>query len=296
MNKQELLNKYNTAIPVGHDGFVSLVDVMGDDADICNAARISYGKGTTQKRDDEKLIRYLIKNYHTSPLEMAEIKFHIRLPMDIMRQLVRHRTANLNEYSTRYSEAIDSYADVMPGEWRMQSTSNKQGSSGLFIESDRKHSDAVLIAKDLSTLRRSSASAARNAYNKALNYGIAREQARSILPLATYTEIVWKIDLNNLFKFLRLRLDHHAQQEIREFAEAIATIVKDWVPAAWSGFEDYQLNACSFSKQEMDWIRQALKQTVEQLEADSDLRIRSFESVGLENKRDRIEFFQKLKG
>jgi len=173
------------------------------------------------------------------------MKFHIRLPLDTMRQLVRHRTASLNEYSTRYSIAIDMYNSTNPNEWRGQSKINKQG-SGEFIDEGN--------GKIFTNIEEAVISQARNSYDELVNYGVAREQARKILPLGTYTEIYWKIDLRNLMHFLKLRLDIHAQHEIREYAKAIAKIVKEEFPITYEAFIDYILEAVTFSSQEMEII------------------------------------------
>lgn len=240
-------------INVLDDGFVCLVDVMGDDSSIVQAARISYGAGTKTVSEDEKLIRYLMKHEHTSPFEMVELKFHIRLPMDVMRQLVRHRTASINEYSTRYSEAIDSFYRAAPVGWRLQATTNKQGSGDYASE------DLAIAASEGETRLYDEI---RTEYQWCLANGIAREQARKHLPLCTYTEIYWKIDLRNLFHFLKLRMAPAAQFEIREYANAIFNIVKERVPLATRAFEDYCLNAVTFSKQEMEAMRNILKWNV----------------------------------
>lgn len=294
MNQQELIE----SVPqyhIGHDGFVRLVDVMGNDSSIVQAARVSYGEGTKTVQDDRGLIRYLMRHWHTTPFEMCEIKLHIRIPMDAWRQMVRHRTANINEYSTRYSEAIDSRDITYPEDWRLQSSNNKQGSGEyladvLAVEAIENTSDEfkanlrydhtnlpardqhvlntlsltaeeaykALLACDLSKLEEQNHINTTDAYKKALALGVAREQARKNLPLSTYTEAYWKVDLHNLFHFLRLRLDLHAQKEIRDFGIAIAEIVKLWVPIAWEAFEDYRLNAVQFSAQEMNVIRDLL--------------------------------------
>src|SRR6187401_3411367 len=214
--------------PVLDDGFVCLVDCMGDDSAVVQAARVSYGEGTKRVSDDRTLIRYLLRHRHTTPFEMAEIKFLIRVPMDAWRQWIRHRTANINEYSTRYSVAIDSAQTTTSGEWRMQSTGNRQGSAGVM--------DEKLGAKfsqqeaELHTL-------SRRIYNERIEAGVAREQARKDLPLSTYTEAYWKVDLHNLLHFLALRMDSHAQWEIREYARTIGReIVQPLFPLVWEAF------------------------------------------------------------
>lgn len=228
------------------DGFVRVVDYMGSDQSIVQAARVSYGAGTKKISQDRGLIRYLMRHHHSTPFEMCEIKFHVRVPMDAWRQWIRHRTANVNEYSTRYSIAIDQAVKTLPGEWRFQSTSNKQGSDGfldpklgneLSGEEEKLHKDIWEI------------------YNSRIEKGVAREQARKDLPLSTYTEAYWKIDLHNLLHFLRLRMDKHAQLEIRNYAQTIGNeIVKRWVPLAWEAFEDYRMNSKSFSGQEVELL------------------------------------------
>lgn len=229
------------------DGFVRVVDYMGSDHSIVQAARVSYGEGTKKVSDDRGLIRYLMRHQHTTPFEMCEIKLHVRVPMDSWRQWIRHRTANVNEYSTRYSVAIDSAQKTEPSEWRLQSASNRQGSEGRLDEA---------AGKRLSDREGDLQAFARDVYNERLDAGVAREQARKDLPLSTYTEAYWKIDLHNLFHFLKLRLHPHAQDEIREYAKMIGyEIVSRWCPLAWEAFVDYQLNAVELSRIEQDVIR-----------------------------------------
>lgn len=233
-------------IPVLDDGFVQLVDTMGDDNAIVQAARKSYGEGTKTPKKDRNLIRLMMRNKHTSPFEMCEIKLLVRVPMDCWRQWIRHRTANVNEFSTRYAEAIDSCQGTDPGEWRVQSRLNKQGSMGFLPREvgERLCAEETLLQGH-----------ARTVYEKRLELGVAREQARKDLTLSTYTEAVWKIDLHNLFHFLQLRLGLDAQHEIRQYAQAIAHIVREWVPVAWEAFEDYRLNAVTFSRVEIELLR-----------------------------------------
>lgn len=243
----EILNQFTEPAKVGYEGFVRLVDVMGDDAAIVQAARVSYGAGTKIVSEDRALIRYLMRHQHTSPFEMCEIKLHIKAPIHVMRQWIRHRTANVNETSTRYSIVQDKFE--LFENVRTQSTDNKQG-SGDLLDSD--------FAPGLIHSANESISNSFSIYNSLVEAGVAREQARNVLPLATYTEVYWKIDLHNLFHFLRLRVHPHAQQEIREFAQAILNIVKAWVPIAYEAFIDYRLEGASFSKQELEIIQQAL--------------------------------------
>jgi thymidylate synthase (FAD) len=229
-----------------NDGFVRVIDYMGSDFSIVQAARVSYGKGTKKLREDEGLIRYLLRHHHTSPLEMCEIKLHVRVPMDCWRQWIRHRTASVNEYSTRYSIAIDAAQDTKPDAWRLQAVSNRQGSEG-FLELDK--------GKIFSAREHELHELARMVYNERIDAGLAREQARKDLPLSTYTEAYWKTNLHNLLHFLGLRMEKHAQLEIRSYAATIGNeIVSKWCPMVWEAFKDYQLGAMELSKQEIEII------------------------------------------
>lgn len=254
---------------VGSGGFVCLVDVMGSDESIVQAARVSYGKGRgtcpscftkwnkpfgdcqnpwhgEQQKKDETLVRYLMRHQHGTPFEMAEVKLMVRVPMDTWRQWIRHRTANVNEYSTRYTTAIDVAATTDPAQWRIQSATNKQG-SGEFL--------AVELGDQLSMEEHAFLQKAQDLYKARLSYGVAREQARKDLPLSTYTEAYWKCDLRNIFNFLRLRMDSHAQLEIRQYATTIGEqIIKPLFPIAYSAFEDYMLNSISLSNLEVNCI------------------------------------------
>lgn len=228
------------------DGFIRVVDYMGTDASIVQAARVSYGKGTKQLRQDAGLIRYLMRHHHTTPFEMCELKLHVRVPMDTWRQWIRHRSANVNEYSTRYSIAIDAAQRTSAEQWRLQAVRNRQGSEGF--------ADAEL-GERLSAGELDLQEHARRVYNERINLGIAREQARKDLPLATYTEAYWKIDLHNLLHFLHLRMDAHAQFEIREYARIIGyEIVSRWCPLAWQAFLDYRVNALEMTRIDSDII------------------------------------------
>lgn len=232
--------------PVLNDGFICLVDVMGSDRDIAQAARVSYGEGTRSVSDDETLLRYLMRHQHTTPFEMAEVKLLIRVPMDCWRQWIRHRTASVNEYSTRYSLAIDSAYETEPGKWRLQSTDNKQGSSG-YLDKDT----GKILSQEESKLH----DAARDVYEHRIQLGIAREQARKDLPLSTYTEAYWKIDLHNLFHFLALRMEGHAQEEIRQYATVIGEkIIQPLFPISYQGFLDYQFHSMRLSSLEQSQI------------------------------------------
>lgn len=227
-------------------GFVRLVDVMGDDSSVVQAARISYGKGTKTVSEDRGLIRYLMRHMHTTPFEMCEIKLHVRAPMDCWRQWIRHRTANVNEYSTRYSEAIEDKQQTDSDAWRSQAKSNKQGSGDFLTEQ---------VGTILTMREGELHDLANEIYQERLSHGVAREQARKDLPLSTYTEAYWKIDLHNLFHFLALRQHSHAQKEIREYADAIARIVETWVPLCYEAYEDYRLHGTRLSRVELQLIR-----------------------------------------
>lgn len=229
------------------DGFVRVVDYMGTDESIVQAARVSYGKGTKRVREDRGLVRYLMRNRHTTPFEMCEIKLHVRVPMDCWRQWIRHRTANVNEYSTRYSEAIDAAQTTPADKWRRQAKGNRQGSEGLL--------DAE-VGERLSHREREIQEAARQVYEERLREGVGREQARKDLPLSTYTEAYWKIDLHNLLHFLSLRMDRHAQLEIRSYANVIGNeIVSRWCPVTWEAFQDYRFEALTLTRIEREIIR-----------------------------------------
>jgi len=208
------------------------------------AARVSYGAGTKKVSEDRALIRYLMRHRHTSPFEMCEIKMHLRVPMDCWRQWVRHRTASVNEYSTRYSIAVDSAQTTAPERWRRQSSDNKQG-SGDFLD--------PVVGRELSRAESEIQTLARKTYEERLRLGVAREQARKDLPLSTYTEAYWKIDLHNLLRFLELRLHPHAQYEIRAYARCIYDdVLCAWVPTTAEAFADYVLNALTFSAIELE--------------------------------------------
>ncbi|MBX9789774.1 MAG: FAD-dependent thymidylate synthase [Pirellulales bacterium] len=234
-NSQRVAELRWQKLPVLDDGFVTLVDCMGDDSSVVEAARVSYGAGTRRVSDDRGLIRYLMRHRHTTPFEMAEIKLLVRVPMDTWRQWIRHRSASVNEYSTRYSVAIDAAQATPPDAWRSQSASNRQGSEGLLDDS---------VGEELSRSEAEFQQRARELYDQRLQHGVAREQARKDLPLSTYTEAYWKIDLHNLLHFLALRMDAHAQWEIRQYATVIGEqIVRPLFPLVWEAFVDYRLEA-----------------------------------------------------
>ncbi len=236
--------------PVLDDGFVCLVDVMGDDGSVVQAARVSYGEGTKRVSDDRTLIRYLMRHRHTTPFEMAEIKLLVRVPMDCWRQWIRHRTASVNEYSTRYSIAIDSAQATPVDQWRSQAQTNRQGSGDLL---------PVELGEHLTASERRLQDECRRVYQERLDRGVAREQARKDLPLATYTEAYWKVDLHNLLNFLVLRMDAHAQQEIRDYACAIGErIVAPLFPVVWEAFCDYRRESMELTRLDLGVIRRLL--------------------------------------
>ena len=229
--------------PVLDDGFVRVVDYMGGDESVVQAARVSYGRGTKQLTEDRGLLRYLLRNRHTSPFEMCELKLHVRVPMDCWRQWIRHRTASVNEYSTRYSLAITSAQKTASDTWRSQSRDNKQGSGEPL---------ARPLGEELSREEGELIEWAQQVYEHRIAEGVAREQARKDLPLSTYTEAYWKCDLHNLLHFLELRMHPHAQLEIRSFATIIGEeIVRRWVPLTWEAFLDYRLQAFALSRAEI---------------------------------------------
>ncbi len=257
-------------------GFIRLVDVMGDDAAIVQAARVSYGQGTKTVNEDRGLIRYLMRHKHTSPFEMVELKFHVKLPIFIARQWIRHRTANVNEYSGRYSEMKDECYLPELEQIRFQAKNNKQGRSDESLDQ--------LEGTAVSNIISEGQSSAFGDYKEMLDKGVAREIARINLPLSTYTEWYWKIDLHNLLHFIRLRLDAHAQYEIRVFAEAIAEMLKIIVPLTWEAFEDFTLYNINFSRKEIDVLKDLIKEF-----PDSE----ALEKYGLK-KGEAREFLEKL--
>jgi thymidylate synthase (FAD) len=278
--------------PVLDDGFVCLVDVMGDDQSVVQAARVSYGEGTSKVSSDRTLIRYLMRHRHTTPFEMAEIKLLVRVPMDCWRQWIRHRTANINEYSTRYSIAIDSAQKTSPEEWRSQAKSNRQG-SGKPLPPD--------VGTQLSEAEERLHAELRTAYQARLEAGVAREQARKDLPLATYTEAYWKIDLHNLLHFLSLRMDAHAQQEIRDYSQAIGEqIVQPLFPIVWEAFEDYRQGGTFLSRLDREIIGRLMlaareNQTVPPFNEDDFLAVQAADWKELERCRERDECREKLR-
>lgn len=235
-------------------GFIRVIDYMGDDSAICQAARVSYGRGTKAVSNDAGLIRYLMRHSHSTPFEMCEIKLHVKLPVFVARQWIRHRTANVNEYSARYSILDREFYIPAPEHVNAQSVINNQG-RGEVLEGEE-------AARVLEILKSDSTRAYDN-YESMISQdgqaGLARELARMNLPANIYTQWYWKVDLHNLFHFLRLRADAHAQYEIRVYADAMCKIVADWVPAAYGAFEDYKLGGEQFSQNGMKVLRRMLK-------------------------------------
>jgi thymidylate synthase (FAD) len=318
--------------PVLDDGFICLVDVMGDDASVLQAARLSYGKDIRESdpeyntdttdfptkpcntcgskdrpqfkgvcnidcipeytgptyyekkraKNDRGLIRYLMRHRHTTPFEMAEVKLLIRIPMDAWRQWIRHRTANVNEYSTRYTEAIDSMQKTPRDQWRLQSKSNKQGS----VEEYRYPED---VANRLCESEKNLQDHARRVYQDRLDNGVAREQARKDLPLSTFTEAYWKCDLHNILHFLGLRMDSHAQKEIRDYATILGEeIIAKLFPVTWEAFQDYRMQAMSLSRLDLAAISYYN-------ESGNSMEFHSWLNSNIENDRERAECVAKLR-
>ena len=241
------------AHPVLDHGFVRAIDYMGDDAAIVQAARVSYGAGTRHVQNDEGLIRYLMRHWHSTPFEMCEIKLHVKLPVFVARQWVRHRTANVNEYSARYSILDREFYIPEPAQLAAQSTVNNQG-RGAVLEGPEAARVLALLKSDAAKMY--------DHYEEMLSQegqqGLARELARMNLPMNIYTQWYWKTDLHNLFHFLRLRADAHAQYEIRVYAETIARMVADWVPLAHAAFEDYRMGGVTLSAKAIAVLKRRL--------------------------------------
>lgn len=243
----EILGKQ---FPVLDYGFVRVVDYMGDDSSVVQAARVSYGAGTKTVREDSGLINYLMRNSHTTPFEMCEIKFHIKMPIFVARQWVRHRTANINEYSLRYSIAEDDFYIPEPTNINLQSSNNKQG-RGDAVESE--------MAAYIRDRMIANGKECYDLYNEISEKGVAREIARTVLPINLYTQWYWKIDLHNLLRFLQLRADAHAQYEIRQYANIMLDIVKLWVPITYDAFVTHVMQRISFTSEEILAIKKMIK-------------------------------------
>jgi thymidylate synthase (FAD) len=256
---EELLYK---PLPVLDHGFIRVVDYMGDDSAIVQAARVSYGKGTKQKTMDRGLINYLMRHRHSTPFEMCEIKLHVKLPIFVARQWIRHRTANINEYSARYSIMDKEFYTPAPENLACQSSTNKQGREEI-LKGQEAERVLMLLKRDADQCYAS--------YEEMLNEdefgnkrdesksGLTRELARINLPVSAYTQWYWKIDLHNLFHFMSLRGDPHAQYEIRMYVEAMLEIVKNWVPFAYEAFMEHRFHGSYFSKSGLDVIKKLIK-------------------------------------
>ncbi len=250
------------AIPILDHGFIRVIDYMGDDTSIVQAARVSYGKGTKKISTDASLIKYLMRHWHSTPFEMCEIKYHVKLPIFIARQWIRHRTANVNEYSARYSILDKEFYLPTPENLATQSQSNRQG-RGEVLEGEK--------AKQVLDLLKGDAEQTYNNYQIMLNerydgsiidenaVGLARELARMNLTLNTYTQWYWKTDLLNLMNFLRLRADHHAQYEIRSYADVMLDTLKKWVPITYEAFIDYRVGGTEVSAKGKEVIKKMIK-------------------------------------
>lgn len=277
MTTQNEVSKDESYLPYLDHGFVGLVEVMGSDETIDESARMSYGKGTRTVSDRRALIRYLVRHQHTSPIEMGELRFHLKMPIFVMRQHVRHRTASLNEYSGRYSEMSNEFYIPDLERIQKQSTTNKQGSGEELTMQHKQH---VLSSMQSET------GAAYHNYLDYLNIDVARELARIQLPVSNYTELYWKIDLKNFLHYSKLRLDKHAQWEIRELANCLYNLARPHFPAVFEAFEDYILNGDSFSSEEMSILKQVVNfRILEQLVG---------ESTTL-SKREKDEFLAKFR-
>lgn len=244
---EELL--YEPTFVLDH-GFVRVVDYMGDDSAVVQAARVSYGKGTKKSREDRGLIRYLMRHRHTTPFEMCELKLHVKLPIFVARQWIRHRTANVNEYSARYSIMDREFYLPSPDQIAVQSKNNKQGRGDVL--------DAADSARVLELLKRD-AMQTYDTYTELMDeHGLARELARMDLPVNYYTQWYWKVDLHNLLHFLSLRMHPHAQYEIRVYGDAIGEFVKAWVPHTWEAFDDYRLHGAFLSKASIGVVKKLI--------------------------------------
>jgi len=320
-HKLSIVEKYSEPLQVLDHGHVRLVDLMGDDQAIVQAARVSYGLGKSEHsmkgepfesslgqtadvctvcgkellvgeesqhcpEGDRRLIRYLSRNRHTTPLEMCEVKLHVKMPIFVARQWIRHRTANVNEYSMRYSPAIEEFYLIGVDGWREQSKSNKQGSEGKI---------SAAMGRSFTEESKDAQMGLLKEYERKIRYGVAREIARCDLPLSMYTEWYWKIDLHNLLHFLGLRLDAHAQLEIRVYADAIAEIVKRWVPFTWEAFVDYRRDAHAFSRQEMNLLKAiATGALAPGWHKEAGERKGVFDRFGIETVRERAAFLKAL--
>ena len=250
------------AIPVLDHGFIRVIDYMGDDTSIVQAARVSYGKGTKKVSTDSGLIKYLMRHWHSTPFEMCEIKYHVKLPIFIARQWIRHRTANVNEYSARYSILDKEFYLPSPEHLASQSKNNRQG-RGNIIKGDQAKKVLNLLKKDAEQTYDNYEMMLNERYDGSVidekETGLARELARMNLTLNTYTQWYWKTDLLNLMNFLRLRVDHHAQYEIRAYADVMLDTLKKWVPITYDAFMDYRVGGTEVSAKGKIIIQKLIK-------------------------------------
>lgn len=242
-------------------GFVRVIDYMGNDSSVIQAARVSYGAGTKKISEDRGLLRYLMRHYHSTPFEMAEIKIHVKLPIFVARQWIRHRTASVNEYSARYSIMEDEFYIPEPENLAVQSSDNKQG-RGKVLDKEQAEKVRELLIEDANRCYKN--------YEKMIDEDgdiqLARELARMDLTVNSYTQWYWKVNLHNFLNFLRLRIDRHAQYEIRVYAELLLEILKGWCPNTYEAFMDYRVNAVSLSAQQWDLIKNILVKYPNELE------------------------------
>jgi len=287
------LERFAEPIKLLDHGYIMLLDVMGDDDTIVQSARVSYAEGTRRTSGDRHLLRYLLRCRHTSPFEQCRIRLEVKLPIFVERQWVRHRMASLNEMSARYSILPSEFYIPAPDDVRAQSATNKQGREDLMEE------QAVEAYRNR---LRDTCTSAYKSYEASLDAGVAREIARCALPVNIYTKKVWAQDLHNLFHFLSLRLDPHAQLEIRSYAIAIAEIVKVWVPWAWEAFEDYRLNGMYLSRFDVDALRKLISYGAGQVASNgpsiedvlADWKEEAVEASGLGKGREKAELLAKL--
>ena len=258
----ELENILYEALPILDHGFIRVVDYMGNDSSIVQAARVSYGKGTKKVNTDSGLIKYLMRHWHSTPFEMCEIKYHVKLPIFIARQWIRHRTANVNEYSARYSILDKEFYLPDKKNLAAQSQSNRQG-RGNILEGEQAKKVLNLLKKDAEQTYRNYEEMLNEKYDGSVidenKVGLARELARMNLTLNTYTQWYWKTDLLNLMNFLRLRADHHAQYEIRAYAEVMLDTLKKWVPITYEAFMDYRVGGTEVSAKGKSIIQKLIK-------------------------------------
>ena len=263
-------------------GYVELMEVMGTDTTPAESARVSYSKGTKTVNDDRALIRYLMRHKHTSPLEMVEFKFRLKMPIFVARQHIRHRTANVNEVSYRYSVVEEEF--YLPTELHRQSTQNKQCSAEELAGVDDTQENMLSWMDE-------SADNSFDTYHALLDNNVSREIARTVLPLSIYTTMIWKIDMHNLFHYLKLRLHSHAQYEIQVYAQAMYDLIKPSFPICCEAFEDYSLYAKTFSRKEMNLLHEMLYDHYS-----TDIVKIWLEEDGSLSKREQDEFIDKLVG